>query len=244
LSFLLEWSGILCVPGGLLWALSPTGISISNLAFHTPNVFWKMFWSAPLLILLGLIGLQLRQSERSGLLEKLGFFLAIVGLLLIIAGDIGLYWLGIDDHLHFIIEAADDVRLSNAGNSLKPCLDFILCKAAHLGHVEFRGWQEFRRLGKLRNQFSQAKRTESKILRVGDPLQLFAKFGMTIRECEHFLECVTTGVRPLCDGQAGRAALAVCLAAEASLASEGAEVPLSEIERTKDFERSEGGRDL
>ena len=75
----------------------PTGVSISNLAFHTPNVFWKMFWSAPLLILLGLVGLQLRQSERSGLWEKLGFFVAVVGLVLIIAGDIGLYWLGIDD---------------------------------------------------------------------------------------------------------------------------------------------------
>jgi hypothetical protein len=69
LSFLLKWSGILCVPGGLLWALSPTGVTISNLAFHTPNVFWKMFW----------------------------FFVAIVGLVLIIAGDVGLYWLGIDD---------------------------------------------------------------------------------------------------------------------------------------------------
>jgi hypothetical protein len=103
LSFLLKWSGILCVPGGLLWALSPTGISISNFAFHTPNVFWKMFWSAPLLILLGLIGLQLRQSERSGLWEKLGFFVAVVGLVLIIAGDIGLYWLGIDDR--FIVTA-------------------------------------------------------------------------------------------------------------------------------------------
>jgi hypothetical protein len=97
LSFLLRWSGILCVPGGLLWALSPTGVSISNLAFHTPNVFWKMFWSAPLLILFGLVGLQLRQSERSSLLEKLGFFVAVVGLVLIIAGDVGLYWLRIDD---------------------------------------------------------------------------------------------------------------------------------------------------
>jgi hypothetical protein len=103
MSFLLKWSGILCVPGGLLWALSPTGISISNLAFHTPNVFWKMFWAAPLLLLLGLIGLQLRQSERSGLPEKLGFFAAALGLVLIIAGDIGLYWLGIDDD--FIVTA-------------------------------------------------------------------------------------------------------------------------------------------
>jgi hypothetical protein len=99
MSFLLKWSGILCVPGGLLWALSPTGISISNLAFHTPNVFW----AAPLLLLLGLIGLQLRQSERSGLPEKLGFFAAALGLVLIIAGDIGLYWLGIDDD--FIVTA-------------------------------------------------------------------------------------------------------------------------------------------
>jgi hypothetical protein len=97
LSFLLKWSGMLCVPGGLLWALSPTGVSISTLAFHTPNVFWKMFWPAPLLILLGLIGLQLRQSARSGLLEKVGFFVTIVGLVMVIAGDVGLYGLGVDD---------------------------------------------------------------------------------------------------------------------------------------------------
>ena len=85
------------MPGGALWALSPTGVYISNFAFHTPNVFWKVFWPAPLLILLGLIGLQLRQSERSGLLEKLGFLVAVLGLVMVIAGDIGLYWLGIDD---------------------------------------------------------------------------------------------------------------------------------------------------
>ena len=96
-SFLLKWSGILCVPGGVLWALSPAGVYISNFAFHTPNVFWKMFWPAPLLLLLGLLGLQLRQSGRSGLLEKLGFLVTIVGLVMVIAGDIGLYWLGVDD---------------------------------------------------------------------------------------------------------------------------------------------------
>jgi hypothetical protein len=103
LSFVLKWSGILCVPGGALWALSPTGVYISNYAFHTPNVFWKMFWPAPLLILLGLIGLQLRQAGRAGLLEKVGFLVAILGLVMIIAGDIGLYWLGIDDK--FIVTA-------------------------------------------------------------------------------------------------------------------------------------------
>jgi uncharacterized membrane protein len=111
LSFLLKWSGILCVPGGVLWALSPTGISISNLAFHTPNVFWKMFWAAPLLILLGLVGLQLRQSESSGLLGKLGFFVAILGLVMVIAGDVGLYWLGVDDDYIVTAPAYNTFRL-------------------------------------------------------------------------------------------------------------------------------------
>ena len=96
-SFLLRWTVLLCVPGGALWALSPTGVYISNYAFHTPNVFWKMFWPAPLLLLLGLIGLQLRQWELSGFLEKLGFLVAAIGLVMVMAGDIGLYWLGIDD---------------------------------------------------------------------------------------------------------------------------------------------------
>ena len=38
------------------------------------------------------------------------------------------------------------------------------------------------------------------------------------------------------------ALLAVCLAAEASLAGDGVEVSLSAIERTKDFGQSEGGQ--
>jgi len=97
LKFILRWSGLLVVPGGLLWALSPVGVSLSDSLFHTPNVFWKLFPSAPLLILLGLVGLQLRQAGRSGLLAMVGFAVAILGLLLILVGDVGLYWLGLDD---------------------------------------------------------------------------------------------------------------------------------------------------
>ena len=66
--------------------------------------------------------------------------------------------------------------------------------------------------------------------------------GAARLQMEHFLECVATGTRPLCDGQAGRAALAICLAAEASLESDGTEVPLSAIGRTAEFGRSEGGQ--
>lgn len=97
LTFIFRWSGLLVVPGGVLWALSPIGVSLSDSLFHTPNVFWKLFPSAPLLILVGLAGLQFRQAGRSGLLEKVGFFVAGLGLVLIVAGDVGLYWLRIDD---------------------------------------------------------------------------------------------------------------------------------------------------
>ena len=96
-AFLLRWAGLLCVPGGVLWALSPVGVHLSDSLFHTPNVFWKLFPSAPLLILVGLVGLQFRQAGRSGLLEKMGFCVALLGLVLIVVGDVGLYWLGIDE---------------------------------------------------------------------------------------------------------------------------------------------------
>ena len=97
LKFLLRWSGVLVVPGGVLWALSPLGVSLSDKMFHTPNVFWKLFPSSPLLILLGLIGLQLRQAGRAGILEKAAFLVTALGLVLVVAGDVGLYWLGLDD---------------------------------------------------------------------------------------------------------------------------------------------------
>ena len=97
LSFLLRWAGLLCVPGGVLWALSPLGVQISEMQFKTPNVFWKLFPSAPLLLLVGLIGLHLRFSGRSGRLERATFVVTLVGLVLIIVGDVGEFWLGLDN---------------------------------------------------------------------------------------------------------------------------------------------------
>jgi hypothetical protein len=45
----------------------------------------------------------LRQSGRARTLEKVGFWLAALGLLLVVAGDAGLFWLGLDDR--FIMTA-------------------------------------------------------------------------------------------------------------------------------------------
>lgn len=111
LGFLLRWSGLLVVPGGALWALSPTGASISQTLFSTPNVFWKLFPSAPLLILAGLVGLQLRRSGRSGLVGKVGFWLAAVGLVMVVIGDVGLFWLGLDDRFIMAAPAYRTFRL-------------------------------------------------------------------------------------------------------------------------------------
>lgn len=73
------------------------GVHLSEQRFHTPNVFWKLFPSAPLLLLAGLIGLHLLVSGRSGWLERVGFSLASLGLGLILVGDVGQFWLGLDD---------------------------------------------------------------------------------------------------------------------------------------------------
>ncbi len=46
------------------------------------------------------------------------------------------------------------------------------------------------------------------------------------QECEHFVHCVRTGQRPLSDGEQGLAVVAVCEAADRSLASGGVRVPV------------------
>ena len=108
---LVRWAGLLCVPGGVLWALSPLGVRLSEMQFKTPNVFWKLFPSAPLLLLVGLIGLHLRFSGRSGRLEKVAFFVTLAGLVMVIAGDIGEFWLGLDNVFIMAAPAYRTLRL-------------------------------------------------------------------------------------------------------------------------------------
>lgn len=98
LAKLIRWViALACLGGGVLWALSPLGIYLSEYKFKSPNVFWKLFPSAPLLILIGLIGLYILIRQRSGWLEKFGLWVAVLGAMLVIAGDVGKFYLMLDN---------------------------------------------------------------------------------------------------------------------------------------------------
>ena len=81
-----------------------TGIS-------APAVFWKLFPSAPLLLLFGLVGLQLWQSGRAGWIGRVGFALALLGLVLMIVGDVGKFWLDMDDTYLILAPAYRAMRI-------------------------------------------------------------------------------------------------------------------------------------
>lgn len=97
LAGVVRWAALLSIPGGVLWALSPLGVHLSETRFNTPNVFWKLFPSAPFLLLVGLIGFHVCFSGRSGWLERISFAVALLGLVLVLVGNVGQFWLGVDD---------------------------------------------------------------------------------------------------------------------------------------------------
>jgi len=89
-----------CISGGVLWALLPLEIHISRflsgLGVLTVETVWRLFPSSVLLLAVGLVGLHIRQAGRHGWLGRAGFYVALVGLALILVGDVGLYWLHVD----------------------------------------------------------------------------------------------------------------------------------------------------
>lgn len=104
-------SALACVGGGALWALTPLGIRLSEQKYKTPDVFWKLFPSAPLLLLLGLAGLFFLLAGRHGWFGRAGFLMALSGLVLTIAGGVGQFWLGLDDAYMLTAPAYRSFRL-------------------------------------------------------------------------------------------------------------------------------------
>lgn len=77
--------------------MSPLGVYLSDYAFKTPNVFWRLFPSAPMLMALGLAGVFFFYLRERGVLAKVGFWVVVAGAVLTIAGAVGKYHLGLDD---------------------------------------------------------------------------------------------------------------------------------------------------
>lgn len=92
-SRLLRWTGLAAIAGGLLYVVS--GVAVIALGLGAANlpdvagtggwVFWRTVYLAGyVLILLGLVGLYVRQSEAAGTLGLIGFLLAFIGQALVI----------------------------------------------------------------------------------------------------------------------------------------------------------------
>jgi hypothetical protein len=95
---LLWWASLAClIGGGILWTLSPLGVELSGLKFKTPDVFWKLFPLSPALLFAGLIGLYLWRREGRSTAARIGLWAAFAGSALIVAGDVGLFHLSVDD---------------------------------------------------------------------------------------------------------------------------------------------------
>lgn len=87
------------IPGGMLWALTPMGVSLAESRLPSgPEGFWQLFASAPLLLFAGVAGLHLRRlTGRGGWLRWVSSIVALAGFLMVAAGNVGQFWLGLDD---------------------------------------------------------------------------------------------------------------------------------------------------
>ena len=87
------------IPGGMLWALTPMGIALAETRLPSgADGFWQLFSSAPLFLLVGLVGLHLRRlTGAGGPLRWAAFLVVSAGFVLVAAGNIGQFWLGVDD---------------------------------------------------------------------------------------------------------------------------------------------------
>lgn len=95
----ISWLAVLaCLAGGALWALSPMGLVLAELRLQGGSeVFWRLFPAAPLALVIGLIGLLWVGPLGRGWPSLLGAGVTLLGLAMVAAGNVGQFWLGLDD---------------------------------------------------------------------------------------------------------------------------------------------------
>jgi len=108
----IAWLAVLsCLAGGALWALAPLGILLSNLRLPGgSDVFWRLFPSAPLALAVGVVGLLWVGALGSGWPARAGAGVTLLGLLMVISGVTGQFWLGLDDTFTILAPAYHTFR--------------------------------------------------------------------------------------------------------------------------------------
>lgn len=97
LSRLFFLGALLCLPGGVLWALSPLGVYLTEMRYGSSDMFWRLFPSSVVLICAGLVFHRLRGTGRGSRLAALGFYAVLSGAVLVAVG-VGLkFYLRLDD---------------------------------------------------------------------------------------------------------------------------------------------------
>lgn len=95
----LSWLAVLAgLAGGALWALAPLGIVLAQLRLQGGGeVFWRLFPAAPLALAVGLAGLLWVGVLGRGWPSRVGAGVTLLGLAMVVAGNVGQFWLGLDD---------------------------------------------------------------------------------------------------------------------------------------------------
>lgn len=95
----ISWLAVLaCLAGGALWAVSPLGVVLAQLRLQGGgDVFWQLFPAAPLALAVGVVGLLWVGALGRGWTSRLAAGVVLLGLAMVVAGNVGQFWLGLDD---------------------------------------------------------------------------------------------------------------------------------------------------
>lgn len=108
----LSWLAALsCLPGGALWAVSPLGLVLAEGRLtEGSDVFWMLFPAAPLALALGVVGLLWIRALGAGWSTRVGAGVALLGLFMVVAGNVGQFWLELDETFTILAPAYYTLR--------------------------------------------------------------------------------------------------------------------------------------
>jgi hypothetical protein len=90
-SSLIHWSGLTAILRGVWWIVIGFLIAF-DLPPLTADDYYRLLPALLLLLLIGLVGVHVRQAGRTGRLEWTGFVVALIGFVLLLIGNVMVFW--------------------------------------------------------------------------------------------------------------------------------------------------------